>query len=108
MKNLNYRFTVYYDETAENKIKQIINHELGHSLYFDYLSKNNTNEQLVKNVYNNYIKKANKEYTKENISKYALKNHHEFFAECYSMYCNENERKKLNKNIINMIEEVVK
>lgn len=118
LSQVNYRSTVYYGNSVKDYVEAIINHEFGHKLFRDYIKKNpKKNEKNVKKVFKTFSSEnlvlaetdiSLPDYVKTNISRYALTNHREFFAECYSMYCNENERKKLNKNIINMIEEVVK
>lgn len=115
---VNYKSNVYYGNSVKDYVETIINHELGHKLFRDYIKKNpKKNEKYVKKVFRTFssenivLAKTDillSDYVKTNISRYALTNHSEFFAECYSMYCNENERKKLNKHIINMIEGVIK
>lgn len=104
---LNYRYTVHYDDSIEGKIEQTINHEIGHNIFNSYFQKNNVSKSFVHDIYMKYKYKDEK-YVKENISLYALENYREFFAECYSMYCNKNERKKLNKDIIDIIERIIK
>ena len=109
IEKLKYRHTVNYDYTVQGKIEQAINHELGHNLFNNYFQKNKVSKQFIFDLYKKYkYNKDNEQYVKENISLYALENYKEFFAESYSMYCNNNERKKLNKDIIDIIEEVIK
>lgn len=88
--------------SAENLFKDTINHEFGHSLLYRAASKNTKINKIVEKAYKN----AQETGDIYNISKYANKSYHEFFAEVFSIY--ERGIEKLPEYINNMIKEVIK
>lgn len=109
------RFGVDYEDLH---IRAVITHEYGHIIADQYIGQINKWDANPKFDYNSNNKlyqlnqKVEKTYRQAiknndiyNISKYAAKNSHEFFAETFAIY--DIGREKLPKYIVEMLEEVI-